>query len=456
MKESKYTYRSIFYSSAIFLLLVLIVSCENNENIFNLRPFANNNGQVPTMAEYSGPLFELNHNYPKTQPEAPVDPPWIAVLDGGTMDQENAEAYVNALKDFISEDMRTLIFDYENWNAEDRGWFNQPWLGPIRESIHGMFLGTDTPKELFDGTGLTVDLLDYVLVYYDNLGGFTVGQVWGETALVPQLQNNEAQFPEYTIIIKAAFSVLTSEEWPVLERSAVWPLYIVLPDSETGEPEVVNALMLQWDIIVKDSQGAPDTNWVYSTLVYDKDAPGEDAWDKMVPLGAMWGNDPDVNSAEDPDAPLAQTWINPDAPFYSTTQLGWGGRLSGPNDGAVVAPAEINGEMVDEIAASSCLSCHSVAAYMQESFLLPGPSDPPNTDIPTIEDGALVLFEPGSEDWFDWFQSRPGNVPKDMGTIPLDYDLVFSFKALPAWEAAISAIEDTRERPYHGIEVIMP
>ena len=75
MKESKYTYRYIFYSSAIFLLLVLIVSCENNGNIFSLRPFANNNGQVPTMAEYSGPLFELNHNYPKTQPEAPVDPP---------------------------------------------------------------------------------------------------------------------------------------------------------------------------------------------------------------------------------------------------------------------------------------------------------------------------------------------------------------------------------------------
>lgn len=112
--------------------------------------------------------------------------------------------------------------------------------------------------------------------------------------------------------------------------------------------------------------------------------------------------------------------------------------------------------MVDEIAASSCLSCHSVAAYLQESFLLPGPSDPPNTDMPTIEDGALVLFEPGSDEWFDWFQSRPGNVPKDAGTIPLDYDLVFSFKALPAWEAAISAIEDTRERPYHGIEVIMP
>ncbi|TDI90165.1 MAG: hypothetical protein E2O72_04870, partial [Candidatus Dadabacteria bacterium] len=178
------------------------------------------------MAEYSGPLFELNHNYPITQPEAPVVPPWIAVLDGGSLNQENAEAYVNALKDFISEDMRTLIFDYENWNAEDRGWFNQPWLGPIRESIHGMFLGTDTPKELFDGTGLTVDLVDYVLVYYDNLGGFTVGQVWGETALVPQLQNNEAQFPEDTIIIKAAFSVLTSEEWPVLEDSAVWPLYI--------------------------------------------------------------------------------------------------------------------------------------------------------------------------------------------------------------------------------------
>ncbi len=236
----------------------------------------------------------------------------------------------------------------------------------------------------------------------------------------------------------------------------MWPLYIVPPDSESGNPEVVNTLMLQFDITVKDSQGAPETKWVYATLVYDKDAPGEDVWDKMVPLGAMWGNDPNANSAVDPDAPLEQTWINPDAPFYSTTQLGWGGRLSGSNDGAVVAPAGINGEMIDKIPASSCLSCHSVAAYLQESFLLPRPSDPPGTEAPTIKDDALVLYTPGSADWFEWFQSRPGNVPKDEGTIPLDSDLVFSFKALPIWQAAIAGIEEERDRPYHGIEVIMP
>jgi len=213
--------------------------------------------------------------------------------------------------------------------------------------------------------------------------------------------------------------------------------------------------LLQFDIIVKDSQAAPDTTWVFSTLVYDKDAPG-DPWDKMVPLGAMWGNDPEVNSAIDPGTPLEETWINPDAPFYSTTQLGWGDRLSGPNDVAVVAPAVINGEMVNQIAASACMSCHSPAEFVQEAFLLPGPSDPPNSDRPIVVGDALVLFEPGSDEWFQWFQNRPGDVPFTEGTIPLDFDMVFSFKALPAWEKAINELEEERKRPYHGIEIIMP
>jgi hypothetical protein len=52
------------------------------------------------------------------------------------------------------------------------------------------------------------------------------------------------------------------------------------------------------------SRTAPKTSWGFTTLVYDKDATG-DAWDKIIPLGAMWGNDPMINSAVDPNALLS-------------------------------------------------------------------------------------------------------------------------------------------------------
>jgi len=91
------------------------------------------------------------------------------------------------------------------------------------------------------------------------------------------------------------------------------------------------------------------------------------------------------------------------------------------------------------------------------SFLLPSPSDPPGTDQPTVTaEGALVLYEPGSEEWKRWFQDRPGTEPQDAGQIALDYDMVFAFKSLPAWKAAtdttgqVKALEEANPRRYHG------
>ena len=49
------------------------------------------------------------------------------------------------------------------------------------------------------------------------------------------------------------------------------------------------------DVAIKDPR-APVTQWVFGTFVYDKDAPGGSVWEKMVPLGLMWGNDPQVTS----------------------------------------------------------------------------------------------------------------------------------------------------------------
>ena len=138
------------------------------------------------------------------------------------------------------------------------------------------------------------------------------------------------------MVVKAAFSTANADVWPVMQGARQWTLYIrPMPPRTAGRtdpPELDPTSFFQFDIIVKDTKSAAKTGWVFSTLVYDKDAPGTDFWDKMVPLGAMWGNDPEATS---PDQKLMENWINPAAPAYAKMTLGWGGRLSGPNDGAV-------------------------------------------------------------------------------------------------------------------------
>ncbi|VAW74747.1 hypothetical protein MNBD_GAMMA12-1, partial [hydrothermal vent metagenome] len=269
------------------------------------------------------------------------------------------------------------------------------------------------------------------------------------------------------------------KDWAPMQNAVRWQIYAPLnvsngsgnsaksrcknngSNGNSSTPVITNLYFMQFDIIVKDSVAAPETGWVFSTLVYDRNAPGKDAWEKMIPLGATWGNNPKIinlkPSALTPPVKvslrLTQNWINPKAPQYSKSTLGWDGRLSGPNDGAVVNPAwtgvnyKHNG-----IASVGCLGCHSSAQYPMTSFLLPNVSYPPTTQAPPLSGdasaAALVLPVPGSKLWMQWFQSRNGYTamgPKiSSGTMPvaLDYDMVTAFKAIPMWQAAVKAALD--------------
>lgn len=159
----------------------------------------------------------------------------------------------------------------------------------------------------------------------------------------------------------------------------------------------------------------------------------------MIPLGATWGNNPDVINTSAAvltppvtvDQNLTQNWINPAAPTYSVSTLGWDGRLAGPNDGAVVTPAWAASHYFPKgLASVGCLGCHSSAQYQQKSFLLPTTTYPPSAiNAPgTSPNQVLVLNEPGSPAWMKWFQSRSGSEPMDPGPgqIGLDYDMVTS------------------------------
>ncbi len=281
---------------------------------------------------------------------------------------------------------------------------------------------------------LKEDEAGYTLVLYDSTAAYTVGQIWGKTGQKVNLLNNAAQFPEGSVIVKLAFSNINFPEWPVMEGAQIFSIYDTVAtkaDPRTGY-QVRKVSFFQMDVIVKDSKTAPQTGWVYSTFVYDKDAQGT-PWDKMVALGAMWGNDPDVISPVAPPYPaLKETVINPKAPAYSKETLGWGGRLSGPNDGAVAQVAyDINTrKKYNNLALSSCMSCHLPAQDTFKSFLLPAP-------FPTSD--SLLVYTPGSAQWNLWFRDNRGDVPFDSGQVGMDYDMVMAFKSVGAYEAAKSS-----------------
>jgi hypothetical protein len=206
---------------------------------------------------------------------------------------------------------------------------------------------------------------------------------------------------------------------------------------------------MQVDIVVKDRQSAPQTGWVFTTLVYDRSTrPGSrGVWDQMVPLGAQWGNDPRVDSAANPGAPLLETWVNPNAPLYATETLGWGGRLSGPNDHGANDISFVAGgkrSLLRRAGNSSCLSCHGSSQWNaanpakgMSSFLMP--LMPPELDgAPNAGAPHLNSPAPGSAAWLRWFQNRAGDEPMDTGSVAGDYDLALTFRVLPAWQEARS------------------
>jgi hypothetical protein len=248
------------------------------------------------------------------------------------------------------------------------------------------------------------------------------------------------------VIVKAAAFVAddTAQKdwWPVTQGAAAWPIYRGVPMQGPGGAAVLTSYVMQFDIEVKDTVASPKTGWIFVALVYDHNAPG-DAWDKMVPLGATWGNDPDVDSSDKKAPPLKETWINPAAPKYATETLGWGGRLAGPNDGAR-NDIQIGKKQMGNRPNSSCMSCHGVAEWQpsqhkQVSFLLPSYASagagPPYKTCPDGKPGdeGICSPAPGSGEWSRWFQDRAGTEPQDAGSVAADYDMVFTFKSLPMW-----------------------
>lgn len=367
--------------------------------------------------QYTGPVFVLRDDYPKTMP--PLDAGVQEILQMDFMgDSIN---YATAVRDYIFEgNIRggSVEADFDLFkNSVGRDWYHAPWQhwgSNGREGYHGLTREGPLSPYVLDKTQSDKSSA-YAVGFYNGPGGLTFGKVWPSADQGPDLSTLIAGegFPEGTIVGKFLFTVLDETQVSYLSNPLQWNAYMydcdVPASSDYGgdctadkrSTQKVN--LLQMDIMIKDSRAVDAAGWVFGTFSYNGNLPADhqysaaceqysgDAkkWCNLVPVGVMWGNDPDndighLNLTPSVDSPtvinttLKQTVINP-SPDLPAQHLGWASRLDGPADNP----------------GSSCMSCHSTGQYPAISpiMLTFNPAEMPH-------DGATA-----SPEWMRYFRN---------------------------------------------------
>lgn len=249
--------------------------------------------------------------------------------------------------------------DRIDWNLEAnkrRRWYHMPWLGPGangREFIHGLTRGRDlAPGEL--GNAQTACHQNWAIAFYNDAGGAVLGKIWGSGRRDPSL--NALPFPVGTVAVKIVFTEATVADDPKLANAPEIDANIHA-DATPGDAHCAEAIsnnkpasreprklrLIQIDLAVREDRASYKTGWVFGSFRYDGTIPGSDPWAKLVPMGLMWGNDPQLSD----DAATAGAKPRQSIVFDAGLGFGRGGRMNG---------------IVDD-RSSACSSCHMAAQW---------------------------------------------------------------------------------------------
>lgn len=254
-------------------------------------------------AAWPGSVFRLSKEYPTTLP-IEANQPWLS-YDFKIQPKE----YINAVLAYFLEGNTDA-----NWvvqNNKIRKWYHAPsmsWQPPNRpygrEFIHGLTRERNsTPTELYPNQ--TNVIQNWAVGFYNPIGAYTFEKVWSDTT---NLQLENVSFPEGTVTAKLLFTAAALNEVPYLNGSLEWQANIHTAISGTSNRSPQTVRLLQVDIAVKDSRANDLTGWVFGTFAYNANASGTTVWQKLVPVGLMWGNDAGKFNGE----PIQESWINPE------------------------------------------------------------------------------------------------------------------------------------------------
>ncbi|WP_097125646.1 hypothetical protein [Spirosoma fluviale] len=336
--------------------------------------------------DYSGTLFKLSQDYPTTLPAGPL--PAFFKTDF----KKDWRTYMLQVRDYCFEGNTGIDFRVEN-NVV-RKWYHMPWQhwdfdGHGREGIHGLTKEAPIQPLQLAPTQTTDSAGAWAVGFYNEIGGYTIGKVWKDhdNPDASVTTGPKGGFKEGAVLFKLLFASIPKEkaaaEVPSLANGLWWKAF-VSPVYKSPVRAVTEVALIQMDILVRDSK-AP-TGWIAGTFQYNGKLNKANKWENLVPVGLMWGNDPDITDNKFTNAKpkvtrinpeLKETVINPDTAELPATHLGWNGRLNGPVDNPK----------------SSCLSCHATAQYPAKSPLNPlfFPKD-------------TIIVE-SSKRWMLWFQN---------------------------------------------------
>lgn len=349
---------------------------------------------------WTGPVFESNQDYPTIEPPTDASLPWLAF---DFKKPAEAPLYMKAVLTHAMQNNRHL-WDPDRFPTAEPGaepWFHAPWMhfdSAGREPIHGLTSERPAPIGFLHDLQ-TEKVQNWAVGFYNKFGGYVFGQTWADTAAP---LDAPPRFPVGTVSIKLLFTQATKDQVPYLEDSIEWDAMIFKDFSSTRDSNrsttPTKLRLLQIDIAIRDPRADDKTGWVFGTFVYNhgNQQPGDTPWDRMLPVGLSWGNDPDLTATS---GTMDEGWLNPvAAALLKTTnrpELGLRGRVNGPVDNP----------------RSSCSSCHMTA---QAPF-------------------APIMFERRNDERFggaysamlqaDWFRNLGPDDPFLSGKQSLDFSL---------------------------------
>ncbi|MER9273483.1 hypothetical protein [Mesorhizobium sp. M0643] len=362
--------------------------------------------------------FVANFSFPKTLP--PVETPWRGIAF-----RVEPERYLRTLLAYGLKDNVPI-----DWRVEkgSQSWCHAPWFQDIRERIHGMT--RERGSRLFELSEHQRSRAEnWAIGFYNGVGCYGLGQVWADPA---RPKTKGFVFPPNTFAIKLLFTTAPISRVPYLTGSKTW-------NAAIGEHGSVKEMrLLQVDVAVKDPAAGALTGWIFGTFMYDAYAPGDDIWSKLVPVGLMWGNDPELTAKkyQEDGGAVQESWVNPAvaARFFPLPRhhLGLFGRLNGPVD-------NFN---------SACLACHARALDWGRGV----PSEGPLFD----EMNVLLPFaiNPSDEEALrNYFRNREPTEPFVADTQSLDYSLqlaggIFRFRGWVDMNFSAQAAETRDVPPY--------
>lgn len=338
--------------------------------------FPNAHGLPPLG--WTGPVFKLSQDYPNKAP-SPEQYPWSTINF-----KTDPERYIKAVLGYVYEG--NIEVDWQLQKNPIRTWYHAPWMhwgSKGREFIHGLTRErTSKPYEL--SKKQTDSFRNYAVGFFNAPGGYITGRVWADHE---KPDPSKSKFPIGTVTAKLLFTTATIDQVPFLENSFEWQANIQTSGSDERKPQ--NVRLLQLDIAVRDERANNTTGWVFGTFIYNNAASGRTPWDRMMPVGLMWGNDPGITPKMVKEGiKLKETWLNPEV---NLAHYGWADRLNGPVDNPI----------------SSCLSCHATAQIPSSSPMTFGSTNKINVKL-------------------RWFRNIMAGKPFDRSSVSTDYSLQIS------------------------------